>query len=211
MVEKAQLALSSGIPCNLKHPMSKIKLIVGLGNPGAEYAATRHNAGFWFVDELARQSGASLRHDSKFHGLVAKARLDGNEVWLLQPQTFMNRSGLSVVSLAQFYRILPDEILVVHDELDLPPGQIKLKQGGGNGGHNGLKDMQARLGTPNFYRLRLGIDHPGDKNLVVGYVLNKPSAQERQQIDEAISKSLQSMPIIMAGEFEEAMRALHSK
>jgi PTH1 family peptidyl-tRNA hydrolase len=190
--------------------MSKIKLIVGLGNPGAEYAATRHNAGFWFVDELARQSGASLRHDSKFHGLVAKARLDGNEVWLLQPQTFMNRSGLSVVSLAQFYRILPDEILVVHDELDLPPGQIKLKQGGGNGGHNGLKDIQSHLSTPAFWRLRVGIGHPGDKTEVANFVLKPARREEQELIDECLNRAHIVLPKILAGETGAAMQQLHT-
>ena len=191
--------------------MAAIKLIVGLGNPGRDYEHTRHNAGFWFADELAWQWKAAFKEEKKFFGEVARVARPEGDVWLLKPNTFMNRSGQAVAALAQFYKIKPEEIMVAHDELDIACGRIKFKLGGGNGGHNGLKDMQARLGTPNFYRLRLGIDHPGDKNLVVGYVLNKPSAQERQQIDEAISKSLQSMPIIMAGEFEEAMRALHSK
>ncbi|MBY0445297.1 MAG: aminoacyl-tRNA hydrolase, partial [Burkholderiales bacterium] len=154
--------------------MPQIKLIVGLGNPGSDYAQTRHNAGFWWVDEVAKDANASLRHDNKFHGLAAKARLHGSDFWLLEPQTFMNRSGLSVVALAQFYKILPAEILVVHDELDIPAGQIKLKQGGGNGGHNGLKDIQAHLGTPDFWRLRVGIGHPGNKAEVANFVLKPP-------------------------------------
>lgn len=190
--------------------MAKIKLIVGLGNPGAEYAATRHNAGFWFVDELARMAGASLRMESKFHGLVAKSRLDGNELWLLQPQTFMNRSGLSVVSLAQFYRILPDEILVVHDELDIPAGQAKLKQGGGNGGHNGLKDIQSHLTTPAFWRLRIGIGHPGDRNEVVNYVLKPPRREEQESIDDCMNRAYLLLPKILAGDMGTAMQQLHT-
>ena len=190
---------------------NKIKMIVGLGNPGAEYEQTRHNAGFWFIDELAWQYKATLKEEKKFFGLVARISISGSDLWLLKPSTFMNRSGQAVAALAQFYKIKPEEILVVHDELDIPCGRIKFKLGGGNGGHNGLKDIQARLGTPDFYRLRLGIDHPGDRNLVVGYVLNKPSPEHRQQIDEAINKSLKAVPMLLAGEWEEAVRFLHSK
>ena len=190
---------------------NKIKMIVGLGNPGGEYEQTRHNAGFWFLDELAWQWKVLFKEEKKFFGEVARANLADGDVWLLKPMTFMNRSGQSVAALAQFYKIKPEEILVVHDELDIPCGRIKFKLGGGNGGHNGLKDIQARLGTPDYYRLRLGIDHPGDRNLVVSYVLNKPSAEHRQQIDEAITKSLKAIPEIMAGEWEEATRFLHSK
>lgn len=190
---------------------NKIKMIVGLGNPGSEYEQTRHNAGFWFIDELAWQYKATLKEEKKFFGLVARISISGSDLWLLKPATFMNRSGQAVAALAQFYKIRPEEILVVHDELDIPCGRIKFKLGGGNGGHNGLKDIQARLGTPDFYRLRLGIDHPGDRNLVVGYVLNKPSPEHRQQIDGAINKSLKAVPMLLAGEWEEAVRFLHSK
>ena len=190
---------------------NKIKMIVGLGNPGAEYEQTRHNAGFWFIDELAWQYKATLKEEKKFFGSVARISISGSDLWLLKPATFMNRSGQAVAALAQFYKIKPEEILVVHDELDIPCGRIKFKLGGGNGGHNGLKDIQARLGTPDFYRLRLGIDQPGDRNLVVGYVLNKPSPEHRQQIDEAINKSLKAVPMLLAGEWEEAVRFLHSK
>ncbi len=190
---------------------NKIKMIVGLGNPGSEYEQTRHNAGFWFIDELAWQYKATLKEEKKFFGSVARISISGSDLWLLKPSTFMNRSGQAVAALAQFYKIKPEEILVVHDELDIPCGRIKFKLGGGNGGHNGLKDIQARLGTPDFYRLRLGIDHPGDRNLVVGYVLNKPSPEHRQQIDEAINKSLKVVPMLLAGEWEEAVRFLHSK
>lgn len=190
---------------------NKIKMIVGLGNPGSEYEQTRHNAGFWFIDELAWQYKASLKEEKKFFGSVARISISGSDLWLLKPATFMNRSGQAVAALAQFYKIRPEEILVVHDELDIPCGRIKFKLGGGNGGHNGLKDIQTRLGTPDFYRLRLGIDHPGDRNLVVGYVLNKPSLEHRQQIDEAINKSLKAVPMLLNGEWEEAVRFLHSK
>ena len=190
---------------------NKIKMIVGLGNPGSEYEQTRHNAGFWFIDELAWQYKATLKEEKKFFGSVARISISGSDLWLLKPSTFMNRSGQAVAALAQFYKIKPEEILVVHDELDIPCGRIKFKLGGGNGGHKGLKVIQARLGTPDFYRLRLGIDHPGDRNLVVGYVLNKPSPEHRQQIDEAINKSLKAVPMLLAGEWEEAVRFLHSK
>lgn len=188
-----------------------IKMIVGLGNPGKEYEATRHNVGFWLLDELAWQWKATFKDEKKFFGEVARVSRPEGDVWLLKPMTFMNRSGQAVAALAQFYKIKPEEILVVHDELDIECGRIKFKLGGGNGGHNGLKDIQARLGTPNFYRLRLGIDHPGDKALVVGYVLNKPSAEHRQQIDNSVQKSIQGLPLLTKGEFEEAQRFLHSK
>lgn len=187
-----------------------IKLIVGLGNPSKEYEQTRHNAGFWFIDELAWQWKVSLKEDKKYFGEVARVSRAEGDVWLLKPLTFMNLSGKAVGALAQFYKIKPEEILVVHDELDIPCGRIRLKRGGGNSGHNGLKDIQAKLGTADFYRLRLGIDHPGDKALVSAYVLNKPSAEDKQKIDEAIGKSLQGLPLIMEGKWEEATRFLHS-
>ncbi|HSC80775.1 MAG TPA: aminoacyl-tRNA hydrolase [Chitinolyticbacter sp.] len=187
-----------------------IKLIVGLGNPGAEYAATRHNAGFWWVDQLARDGGTTLRHDNKFHGLIGRARLHGHEVWLLQPQTFMNRSGLSVVSMAQFYRILPHEILVAHDELDILPGQIKLKQGGGTGGHNGLKDIQAHLATPNYWRLRIGIGHPGDRAQVASFVLKPPRVEEQDAIDDTLNRAHLIVPQLLGGDLGGAMQKLHT-
>ena len=187
-----------------------MKLIVGLGNPSKEYEQTRHNAGFWFIDELAWQWKVSLKEDKKYFGEVARVSRAEGDVWLLKPLTFMNLSGKAVGALAQFYKIKPEEILVVHDELDIPCGRIRLKRGGGNGGHNGLKDSQAKLGTADFYRLRLGIDHPGDKALVSAYVLNKPSAEDKQKIEEAIGKSLQGLPLIMEGKWEEATRFLHS-
>ena len=187
-----------------------IKLIVGLGNPSKEYEQTRHNAGFWFIDELAWQWKVSLKEDKKYFGEVARVSRAEGDVWLLKPLTFMNLSGKAVGALAQFYKIKPEEILAVHDELDIPCGRIRVKRGGGNGGHNGLKDIQAKLGTADFYRLRLGIDHPGDKALVSAYVLNKPSAEDKQKVEEAIGKSLQGLPLIMEGKWEEATRFLHS-
>jgi PTH1 family peptidyl-tRNA hydrolase len=189
--------------------MSEIKLIVGLGNPGREYETTRHNAGFWWVDELVRVQNATFKADSKFHGLVARATLHGHEVHLLKPQTFMNASGRSVGAVAQFYKIVPEQILVVHDELDLPPGSAKLKLGGGHGGHNGLKDIIAHLGK-DFWRLRVGIGHPGDRAEVVDYVLNAPRKEEQVLIDEALQRAQDVAPLIIDGKMEAAMLKLHS-
>ena len=183
------------------------RLVVGLGNPGAEYEDNRHNLGFWFVDRLARDLKVSLAPQGKFYGHVG--RLD--DLWLLKPSTFMNRSGQAVVALARFYKIMPDEILVVHDELDLQPGVIRLKQGGGNGGHNGLKDIQAHLTTPDFWRLRLGIGHPGERNEVVNYVLKAPRREEQELIDQAIDRCLLAWPKLGAGDYEAAQRQLHPK
>lgn len=186
-----------------------IDLIVGLGNPGGNYEQTRHNAGFWFVDALARQSG-TFRSESKFQGDVCKISLSGHDCWLLKPATFMNRSGQSVTALAGFYKVPAENILVVHDELDLPPGVARLKQGGGHGGHNGLRDIIARLGA-DFMRLRIGIGHPGSKEQVVDYVLQRPSLADRQQIDSAIAAALAVMPELLCGEAQRAMNQLHSK
>lgn len=187
-----------------------IKLIVGLGNIGNEYALTRHNAGFWFIDALADQWKTHLREEKKFFGTMARTTYQENDIFLLKPNTYMNLSGKAVAALAQFYKIHANEILVVHDELDIACGKIRFKLGGGNGGHNGLKDIQAKLGTADFYRLRLGIGHPGDKNLVISYVLNQPSSSEREQIDNAINKSLCSLPKILDEQYQEAVRLLHS-
>ena len=187
-----------------------IKLIVGLGNPGQEYQDTRHNAGFWFLDELAWQYKTTFKNEKKFFGEVARISLPNQDLWLLKPETFMNLSGKAVAALAQFYKIQVDEILVVHDELDIDCGRIRFKQGGGNGGHNGLKDIQAKLGSANFYRLRLGIGHPGDKNLVTSFVLNKPTANERQLLDNAIVHARQAIHLILDGNKEETVRFLHS-
>ena len=158
--------------------MSGIRLVVGLGNPGKDYSSTRHNAGFWWVENLASIRHAQLKPENKFYGLAGRTTQGGNELWLLEPQTYMNASGRAVAALARFYKITPEEILVVHDELDLPPGEVKLKKGGGHGGHNGLRDIISQLGTTDFWRLRLGIGHPGDKAAVVDYVLNAPRREE---------------------------------
>lgn len=190
--------------------MSAIRLIVGLGNPGREYETTRHNAGYWWVDELARLQSLSFKSEAKYHGLTARGQLHDHEMLLLKPQTFMNVSGRAVGALAQFYKIAPAEILVVHDELDLPPGVARLKMGGGHGGHNGLKDIIAHLGSKDFWRLRLGIGHPGDRTDVAGYVLNDPRREERELIDEAIQRALHVAPLIVEGKTEAAMLKLHS-
>ncbi|MCL4470194.1 MAG: aminoacyl-tRNA hydrolase [Sulfuricella sp.] len=188
-----------------------IRLIVGLGNPGREYEATRHNAGFWWVDAAAAGKSASFKPEKKFHGLAARLAVSNREVWLLKPETFMNLSGRSVSALAGFYKIAPDEILVVHDELDLPPGTVRLKKGGGHGGHNGLKDIIAQLGTPEFWRLRLGIGHPGNRDAVVNFVLNAPQHGELALIDAAVETSLAALPQLLSGDFPAAMIKLHTK
>jgi peptidyl-tRNA hydrolase, PTH1 family len=188
-----------------------IRLIVGLGNPGPEYEGTRHNAGFWWVDAAARQLGGQLAPDRAYHGLVARVNRPDGPVWLLQPMTFMNLSGKAVAPLARFFKITPDQILVVHDELDLPPGQMKIKQGGGTGGHNGLKDIQAQLGTGDYWRLRLGIGHPGVRAEVVNYVLRKPPADERDAIERNIEESLKALDLLLAGAMDKALAKIHAK
>lgn len=185
------------------------RLVVGLGNPGAEYTETRHNAGFWFCERLARDLGVQFGNESRFHGWAANARGDG--IWLLMPATFMNRSGQAVQALAHFYRIAPAEILVVHDELDIPPGHSRLKFGGGLGGHNGLKDIAAKLGTQDFWRLRLGIGHPGDRNEVVNYVLKPPRKEEQADIDAAIDRALLAWPDLAKGDMDAAARRINAK
>ena len=186
-----------------------IRLLTGLGNPGPEYQATRHNAGFWFVDEVARSLKATLSPERSYFGLVARVNRPEGPLWLLQPMTYMNLSGKSVASLARFFKIAPDEILVVHDELDLLPGQQKLKRGGSHAGHNGLKDIQAQLGSADFWRLRLGIGHPGVRSEVVDYVLRKPPQTERAAIDEAIASALKAADLLLAGDMERAMMRMH--
>ena len=188
-----------------------IRLLVGLGNPGTEYEHTRHNAGFWWIDEAARKLRASLQPDRSYHGLVARINRAGEEpLWLLQPMTFMNVSGKSVAALARFFKIAPAQVLVAHDELDLQPGQAKLKLGGSAAGHNGLKDIHAQLGTQDFWRLRLGIGHPGVKAEVPNYVLKKPSAEHRAEIDKAIARSLESLDLVLAGDMAQAMMKVHA-
>lgn len=183
------------------------KLIVGLGNPGAEYAETRHNVGFWMVERLARELKVTLAPQAKFHGLAGRH----GETWLLLPSTFMNRSGQSVAALARFYKIEPAETLVIHDELDLAPGDIRLKFGGGNAGHNGLKDITAHYAMPDFWRLRLGIGHPGDRAEVSNYVLNRPRAEELDAIEQALDRCLLAWPKMASGDYVGAMALLHTK
>lgn len=191
-----------------------IRLVVGLGNPGPEYVDTRHNAGFWWVDALANDLRATLKPESKFFGLAGRAQLDGQDVWLLQPTTYMNRSGKAVASLALFYKVLPNEILVVHDELDLLPGEAKLKQGGGHAGHNGLKDIQAMLGTPDFWRLRLGVGHPRTLGLnqpVADFVLHRPRKDEQPQIEDAIDRTLAAWKWLARGDMAKATMQINTK
>ncbi|GLP97999.1 aminoacyl-tRNA hydrolase [Paraferrimonas sedimenticola] len=191
--------------------MSEIKLIVGLANPGSEYAKTRHNAGAWYVEELARLAGTSLRADGKYFGLTAQANIAGKPVRLLIPTTFMNLSGKSVAALANFYRIAPEQILVAHDELDLPPGVARFKLGGGHGGHNGLKDIISKMGNDKgFYRLRIGIGHPGDKRQVSGFVLGRAPANEQTAIDEAVDEALRATDTLFKLDMTKAMNRLHS-
>lgn len=187
-----------------------IKLFVGLGNPGPEYEDTRHNAGFWWIDAVARSLGATLVTERGYQGKVARVNVKGQSTWLLEPQTFMNLSGRSVAALARFYKIAPEEILVVHDELDLAPGQAKLKKGGGHAGHNGLRDIHAQLGSSDYWRLRLGIGHPGDKSQVVGWVLKKPPADELTAIEEAISRSMKAFSLLTEGETAQATVLIHT-
>jgi PTH1 family peptidyl-tRNA hydrolase len=187
-----------------------VSLIVGLGNPGSEYAQTRHNAGFWFVETVAARYGAELRRESKFHGWAGRTRVGGDDVWLLIPDTFMNRSGQAVSALARFFKIPVESILVAHDELDLPPGVARLKRGGGHGGHNGLRSTAAALGSSEFARLRIGIGHPGHRDLVTPYVLGRPSADDRRCIEAAIDAAVDVLPQVVGGEFERAMNTLHS-
>lgn len=188
-----------------------IRLIVGLGNPGSEYDLTRHNAGFMFVDELARSIGASFRSEQKFQGEVAKARISGEDVWLLKPSTYMNCSGRSVQAICQYFKISLDEIVVVHDELDLSPGTLKMKKGGGNAGHNGLKDISSKMGSPNFWRLRLGIGHPRTLGLaqqVADFVLSRPNSEQLRGLEDCINAALKTVPNWIEGDFAKAQRAL---
>ena len=188
-----------------------IKLIVGLGNPGKDYAYTRHNAGFWLVSQLAEGLNENFKLEKKFFGNVAKTTYQHQDLWLLMPQTYMNESGKSVASIAQFYKIEPDEILVVHDELDLPVGTNRIKLGGSHGGHNGLKSIDAQLGSKEYWRLRIGIDHPGHKALVTPYVLKKPPVEEFKRIMESFSVIFDHMPAILSGDFPAAMQEINQR
>ena len=189
---------------------ARIALIAGLGNPGPEYAETRHNAGFRFLDALLAGSGQSLRNENRFAGRVARTDIGGSEVWLLAPDTFMNHSGEAVAKLAHFYKIPPEAILVAHDELDLAPGVVRLKVGGGDGGHNGLKDITEKLGG-HYARLRIGIGHPGMAAQVASYVLKRAPASEQELIDEAIARACLHIGDIVHGQFQKVMNALHAK
>lgn len=187
-----------------------IKLFVGLGNPGPEYQSTRHNAGFWWLDAVARELKTTLVMDKAYHGLVARTSINGQTVWLLEPQTYMNLCGKSVAALARFFKIEPREILVAHDELDIVPGEAKLKLGGSHAGHNGLRDIHAQLGTDDYWRLRLGIGHPGIKSEVVNWVLKRPSLDHRLAIDQAIARALKALPHLLAGDMDKATLLVHT-
>lgn len=189
-----------------------IKLIVGLGNPGPDYARTRHNAGFWLVQEIADDLRSAFTVEKSFFGAVAKARVSGEQIFLAKPLTYMNRSGQCVGALTRFYKLAPEEVLVLHDELDLMPGQVKVKQGGGHAGHNGLKDIQAVLGSPNFWRLRLGIGHPRSLNLaqeVADFVLHPPRREEQSAIDDCVTRCRAVIPLFLKGDFVRATEQLH--
>ena len=187
-----------------------IKLIVGLGNPGPEYLDTRHNAGFWWVDALAQKLKLHLQHERAYQGLMARTQVNGQTLWLLQPQTFMNASGTSVAALARFYKIEPEQVLVVHDELDVVPGEAKLKLGGSHAGHNGLRDIHAKLGTDAYWRLRLGIGHPGVKSEVIHWVLKKPSPEQRELIHVCVARSLSAVDDLLSGDFTRATQRIHT-
>jgi len=192
-------------------PEQAIRLIVGLGNPGPEYQDTRHNAGFRLVDLLVRRHNGRLLHESKFHGMLGRLSLGGCDLRLLQPLTFMNRSGQAVAAVARYFDITPPHMLVVHDDLDLPAGEVRLKQGGGHAGHNGLRDIMSALGGQDFWRLRLGIDHPLDRSRVVDYVLSRPGRDQAQAIEGALERAADSLPEIVTGRFAQVMNRLHSR
>ncbi|MTW21368.1 aminoacyl-tRNA hydrolase [Allochromatium palmeri] len=188
-----------------------IQLIVGLGNPGAQYEATRHNVGFWWVEAIANAQHESFRAEPKFLGELARVRIAGQDVRLLKPSTYMNRSGQSVVAVARYFDIPPERILIAHDELDLPVGVARIKQGGGHAGHNGLRDSIAALGAREFWRLRIGIAHPGDRTLVTGYVLGRPSRDDESRIRESLDDAERRLPELVEGQFQMAMNRLHGQ
>ncbi|HET8701701.1 MAG TPA: aminoacyl-tRNA hydrolase [Nitrococcus sp.] len=187
-----------------------VRLIVGLGNPGSQYSRTRHNAGFWFTDEIARRFGASFSPQRKFHGDISRVLIGGIECHLLKPMTYMNHSGLAIGAFVRYYRFAPQSILIAHDEIDLPLGSVRLKQGGGHGGHNGLRDTVNALGTQDFNRLRIGIGHPGHRDDVIGYVLSPPSRDEQEAIDAGIASACDVLPLLVEGEWGRAFQRLHS-
>lgn len=186
-----------------------LRAIVGLGNPGADYAATRHNAGFWFVERVAAACGAAFRNESRFHGELARGRLEGVDLLLLKPSTFMNRSGQAAQALAAYFKLPVDSLLIAHDELDLPAGTVRLKRGGGHGGHNGLRDLHAHLGEQ-YLRLRIGIGHPGHKDRVLGYVLGRPTAAEQQAIDSSLDEAVAALKTMLTSGWDKAVQALHT-
>ena len=185
-----------------------ISLIVGLGNPGTEYAQTRHNAGFWYVERLAQRYGISLKSESRFHGWTGRGQIEGHDVRLLLPSTFMNRSGQAVVPMAKFFQVTADQLLIAHDELDLASGVIRLKSGGGHGGHNGLRDIVPHLGAE-FHRLRIGIGHPGHRDKVTGHVLGKAPTAEQALLDQALDEALRLTDLIVAGNISQAMNQIN--
>lgn len=191
-------------------PEQAIRLIVGLGNPGPKYESTRHNAGFWLLDLLAHRHGGSFLNEPRFNGHLARLNIAGQDVRLLKPMTFMNRSGGPVAAVTRYFDIPPEQMLVAHDELDLPPGQIRLKQGGGHAGHNGLRDIMSAVGSREFWRLRIGIDHPGDRDRVVDYVLGNPSRDAAVAIEQALDQAADALPDILAGRFPAVMNRLHA-
>lgn len=187
-----------------------IRLFVGLGNPGSEYDGTRHNAGFWYLDALSRELKTPVVMDKSYHGLVGRTTVNGQTVWLLEPQTYMNLCGKSVAGLARFFKLQPEEILVAHDELDLPPGEAKLKLGGSHAGHNGLRDIHAQLGSDRYWRLRLGVGHPGVKAEVAHWVLKKPSLDHRIAIDQTIDRAIKALPHLLTGSMDKATMQIHT-
>jgi PTH1 family peptidyl-tRNA hydrolase len=190
--------------------MTSLRLLVGLGNPGAEHLRTRHNAGFWFIDALAQAHGARFGMESKLHGETAKITLDGQPLWLFKPTTYMNKSGIAIQAALRYWKIEPEEMLVAHDDLDLPAGAARLKFDGGHGGQNGLRDIMAHLGHGKFHRLRLGIGHPGDKDRVTSWVLGRAGVDDEKAIIDAVGRSLEVLPIAVRGDFSEAMKRLHT-
>ncbi len=191
-------------------PGTVLRLVVGLGNPGAQYARTRHNAGFWLLDELARRHGGPFRSESRHQGELARAVIDGSDVWLFKPATFMNRCGVAIASVCGFYKVAPAEVLLAHDEIDLPVGCVRLKQGGGHGGHNGLRDAIAAIGE-GFWRVRLGVGHPGDRDEVVDYVLRRAPADEERLIEAAVVAAADIVPVMLVDGAQKAMNRLHTR
>jgi PTH1 family peptidyl-tRNA hydrolase len=195
----------------LNRASNPLRLLVGLGNPGSKYAATRHNAGYWFADAVASRFDAAFRDNSRFFGQLAELKVGGQSLRLLKPTTYMNESGRSVAAVVQFFRLPVEDLLIAHDEIDLPPGVVRLKRGGGHGGHNGLRNIIPALGSPDFVRIRIGVGHPGHKDLVTSYVLNRPRSEEHVLIERALTDALGALELIVRGDFSRAMNSLHRK